>query len=255
MPLAISRLKRIIPVGRLILVGPKGIFPRLESQVDVFVGFDEPNVGKARGIGLKHVETESYASIDSDVLISQNWYKWCRKALKPEKVAAAQGFEKNISGIYSSLAEKWIRQGASFKGVRLPAGLGNTLLKTDVVRDVGMPVTAAFEDLELARRIRQAGYLWVCNLNLVSTHLKNDVDVWKHWARWAFLAGDGEMTKIQLKILLYDLSPLHAREKHTLSQEHMFDIAFRISYILGRIHSKLEVCTRRLPGFKNVRSK
>lgn len=236
-PTVVSRIRKNTPANRLILVGSNDVVKKFRHYVDYFIPFDEPNIGKARGLGLECVETRLYASIDSDVLICRNWYDWCRKAIDRENTGAAQGFEKNISGVYPVAVKRWLRRGASYQGVQLPCGLGNTLLKTEVVRKVGMPEKAAFEDVELAKRMKQAGYSWVSNLDLVSTHLKNDVDVWKHWARWACLAGDSELTRAQLKNLLFDLLLFRLREKSLIGPEYLFDIAFRLSYILGKIKS------------------
>ena len=186
LPYCVRSVRKHIPVNKLILVGPRN-GERLSSLADVFVPFDEKNVGKARAKGLEHVETKYHASVDSDVLVNSQWYRWCIETIQREDVGACQGYAKPVAKIYGRLDREFIKRGGLWgKGL---CGLANTLLRTSVVREVGMPQIPVHEDWALLRRIEQAGYKWISNIDLITDHLITDVDVWKHHILWGKKGG------------------------------------------------------------------
>lgn len=187
LPFCIKRVRKYIPVGALILVGPTSLDSQMKNLADVFLPLDERNVGKSRAKGLEYVETEFYASVDSDVLINPHWFEWCVKIIQPKDVGACQGYAKATGKIYSRMDEEFIRRGGMWgKGL---CGLANTLLKTVVVREVGMPEIPLHEDWNLLLRMKNAGYRWISNMELISDHLVTDVDVWKHHVLWGRKGG------------------------------------------------------------------
>lgn len=187
LPVCIKRVRQHIPVNLLILIGPRNLDPEMRSLADIFVGAEEKNVGRSRAKGLEQVQSEFFASIDSDVLISPRWYKWCIGAIQPKDVGACQGYAKAVAKIYGALDERFIKSGGMWgKGL---CGLANTLLKTEVVREVGMPQIPLHEDWNLLLRMENAGYRWISNMNLISDHLVTDVDMWKHHILWGRRGG------------------------------------------------------------------
>ncbi len=133
-------------------------------------------VGRARRIGLQHVDTEYYASIDADVVISANWYRWCSNILRNPKVAACQGWAKPTARIFS----KW----ATPPNPALYATLGDTMLRTEAIRKVGISDEPKDEDVLLRKELNEAGYLWVVNPAVISAHLLSDEDVLQHCYWW-----------------------------------------------------------------------
>lgn len=214
--LCLKHLHKNITVNNLILIAPSNIEDRLQNLSDVFVKFDEKNVGAARDEGLKFVETEYYASVDADVLVTPEWFNWCIQTIQQPKVGACQGYARHIfAKYYDKIQVAYIKRGG--KHGRGFAGLGNTMLKTEVVRQVGMPRIKVEEDWMLRDRVEEAGYKWISNINVVCPHLKTDVDVWKHSVWWGSMKGK-VMFRKQLKLLGRNLMkaffiPKNRREK------------------------------------------
>lgn len=254
LPFCVRRVRKYVPVNRLIMVGPENLGQKVRNLADVFVPFNERNIGKARAKGLEYVETEYYASIDSDVLINPNWYKWCMKTIRHEDVGACQGYAKAIAKIYGRHEEDFIRRGGLWG--KSNCSLGNTLLKTDVVRELGMPQISLHEDWNLLLRMENAGYRWVSNIDLVSVHLITDVDVWKHHISWGrkeevrpvfqVYGVETSAKKICLPERIFSRFPALSNVyqigyyssvglfKHPL-KENLFEIACRFFMIYGRI--------------------
>lgn len=178
----VDSIRKNMAVNKLILVAPK-ILDSLVQFPDIeWIICDERNVGKKRALGLKRVTTPYYASIDSDVLITRKWYNWCMATIRRKGVGACEGFPQDLGKYYPKILLDSIRNGGH-------AGLGNTMLKTSVVRMVGMPENRYGEDWELRLRIERTGNKWIMNENVICYHLKSDVDVLKSDAKWAEIAG------------------------------------------------------------------
>jgi len=218
----IAHVRQYIPVNNLILVAPTSIANIVAPFADIVVSFDEANTGKARKKGLELVQTDVYASIDSDVLINPDWFNWCFNTIQNPSVGACQGYAKPIAKIYGRSHERWIRTGPVCDGVPLPCDLGNALLKTEIVHRIGMPSLRAKEDLELYRRMRQIGYKWITNVNLVSVHLKTDLDLLKHTIRWKRRGGAN--LKDYVKKIPYRATQL-TRTEHVSGQANFLDMA------------------------------
>jgi hypothetical protein len=182
LPYAIRAARRIIPINNLILVTTGNFLNEAKKLGNICVGFDEPNIGKARAEGLTHVKTLVYIGIDSDVQVTPEWFRWCSKTILQSDVAACQGWERTMGKYDPIVKEKIIR-----KRKNRFCGLGNTFLKTDIVKKVGMPTIGADEDVFLRDRIEALGYRWVSNVDVICHHIKNDVDLWKSYARFARL--------------------------------------------------------------------
>lgn len=167
-----------IPVSRLIMpsANPSPKTKRRIAELADIPTFDEAAIGAGlcRNLGLREVETEYYASIDADTAIRQEWYPWCTETLREPKVAACQGYSKPLS----RLLDKFVRIESLDPGHY--ADLGNTMLRTDVVKKVGMPMEPTLEDHLLHDRITRGGYLWIVNPELYSDHLQNELDVLRH---------------------------------------------------------------------------
>ncbi len=148
---------------------------RISELADVPL-FDAMAIGAGlcRNLGLREVETEYYASIDADTAVRDEWYTWCIQAIREPDVAACQGYSKPLS----RLLDRFIELEALDRGTY--ADLGNTLLRTDVVRDVGMPTDPMMEDHILHDRLTSRGYRWMVNKDLSSDHLLNELDVLWH---------------------------------------------------------------------------
>lgn len=167
----------IIPTANASAVGVKEVSKLADIPI-----FDESvrGAGATRALGLNAVETEFYGSIDADVVISPKWYDWCINKIQQPSVGACQGYQKPIG----KLCDRW------YESLMLRRGhcdQGNTLLRTQLVRDVGMPVEIQSEDALLRERFAQRGYAWIVNPNLVSTHIQSDLEFFSHWYSYGSL--------------------------------------------------------------------
>jgi len=101
-----------------------------------------------------------------------------------------------------------------------------------LVRKLGIPELRVGEDWALRLKMEKCGYKWISNMNLVCTHLKTDVDVWKHAIWWGKMGGE-----VDLLNSLHQLG-YHATKgllKHKIS-ENLFGIALEIFMIYGRLN-------------------
>lgn len=166
-----------IPVNNLIIVVGKSVDKTLEvaeKYAHLVIEEETNTIGSARDLGLKHVETKFYASIDSDVIISPEWYNWCIKTIcENPSVGACEGYVKPFGHHYYDF-----QYSLKDKGY---CSLGNTLLRTKLIKEVGMPHEPYEEDMYLRERIERRNYNWAVNFDVVSTHLVNDVDIFRHY--------------------------------------------------------------------------
>ncbi|MHA1774701.1 MAG: glycosyltransferase [Candidatus Heimdallarchaeota archaeon] len=177
----LSAIRECMEVNNLIVVYSESKDNTLEiakSYSDIVLTVPKGNIGLARAVGLQEVKTPYYASVDSDVAVNREWNEWCIKTIQQKDVAACQGFAKPIARIYGSLYEKFLFEGRGLRG-RGFLCLGNTMLKTKIIKRVGMPRLHVGEDWELRKRIQKIGYKWISNIKIKTTHLKTDIDVIK----------------------------------------------------------------------------
>jgi hypothetical protein len=130
--------------------------------------------------------------------------------------------------IYEPIRQKWIfEKGGQFgKGF---ACLGNTLLKTRIIRKIGMPPIKVGEDWDLRLKVEAAGYKWLTNFNIKTNHLKNDVDIWKHAVWWARMGGNTNPLRCIVRIPYYLTFGLQQR---SLAQ-NLFLISLQIHFLFG----------------------
>lgn len=228
LPYCVRSMRKSIPNNRLILVTTKKFEKKAEKLADLVVVFNEKNVGKARNEGLKLVETPFYASIDSDVQVTPEWFNWCNKTIQKSDVAACQGYAKTMGKNHGVIQEKWIREKGE-PGKRFCC-LGNTILKTQIIRQVGMPLVRVEEDWQLRWRVEASGYKWVSNINVICPHLKTDVDAWKHAVWWGQMGGSVKVTRCLARIPYYLTFGMFQRS----IKQNLFLISFQAHLLYGR---------------------
>ncbi len=189
--LSLQAIEKCMNVNRIILIGPEHLKLKYKNWSSIDVVVSDANVGCKRSIGVDNVRTKYFACVDSDVIISKEWFDWCIKTISDETVGACEGFGKELGPHISRIRFREFERGKDW------LGLGCAMLRTDVVRKVGMPQKAYAEDLELMRRIRGVGYKWICNPYLTVQHLVTDVMYWKHCAKWGERGGSETMTPAQ----------------------------------------------------------
>lgn len=177
-------IEKSMSVKHIILVGPEDLRSRFKDWENVIIVVSYvKNVGRKRFLGLEYVTTEYYASIDSDVIVNEKWFRWCIQTIVKDRVGACEGIAIDIGKHIRRVYQQDIKHGKSW------LGLGATMLRTDIVRRVGMPEKKYAEDKELRHRIISNGYKWIFNPNVTCQHLVTDVMFLRHQARWGEVGG------------------------------------------------------------------
>jgi len=154
---------RNVPVGQLIAVDGYSTDRTLDilnqfnkKHHNVKVILDRGTRATARQQGIRHVSTEWFMFVDSDVVLCKNWYQ---KALKPvsERVGAVWGIE-----VWSTIQNQatlklflWITR----KIFEIRGGTHDTLTRTSAVADIEIPPNLhVFEDAYIKDWITKKGY-------------------------------------------------------------------------------------------------
>ncbi|MCJ7635054.1 glycosyltransferase family 2 protein [Candidatus Bathyarchaeota archaeon] len=153
-----------------------------------FVFNEGQGISDGANTALKHVETERFISFEQDLLLAHDWWRKIPVFLENSHVAAASGMRfadkpVGIRKLQQYVAKKyrgeaniasWLRnrQMAAFT---LGSTLDNTIYKTKIIKAIGgfpkIEVNAGV-DTTLAYRLKQAGYSWIVDYNVQSTHLR-----------------------------------------------------------------------------------
>lgn len=222
-----------VPLNKLIMVRPSKIsiaeasWPGLESMPHEVIFFDQKNIGAARAIGLKSVETEYYASMDSDVIVSKKWFDWCSETIQRKEVGACQGYARSAAKIFTPMNIAAIKRvgGTGF------SCLGNTMLNTEIAKKVGIPEVPYGEDWRFRERMEKMNYKWISNLDIQCQHLRSDVDIWKHFIWWGQVDGVLTVPTILRHIGWYaTIGPLKEPLRYNL-----FNIAQELFLLYGKL--------------------
>jgi hypothetical protein len=130
-----------------------------------------PKTGVSSGANeaLRHVDTDTFASFEQDLLLSRAWWSKIPKQLN--------GNVAVVSGLRFSVSPKYLKT-LQIYGLKkfLPTTLDNTVWRTKVVRDVGgfpdSPTSAGVDTL-MMQKIRDGGWNWVVDRSVQSIHLQD----------------------------------------------------------------------------------
>ena len=142
---ALSAVYREIPVCHLIVIDANSN----DGTVDILREFPRVDLisgrwhlGKAREIGIKRVDTDLFAFVDSDVIVGTEWMKEMLAHMDDPGIGAVEGTGRP-TGMLKRLSESLARR------MGLPRErpyTGNTLLRTSAVRDIRLPDVLLYED-------------------------------------------------------------------------------------------------------------
>ena len=149
-----------------------------EEHGDVIVQDRGEGIGEAREVGLKSVETKFFAFVDADVIVTPAWAEWCLRTIKLPDVGACEGVAYPAGKYCAMIVEESLAGEAGY------CSLSSTMLKTEVVKEVGIPQLCFGEDWALRRRIWAAGYKWIVDANLRYIHLHTDWQGLRHRANF-----------------------------------------------------------------------
>lgn len=220
-----------VPVGNLIVVVGKSVDRTFEIAArfaNILVKDEGKGIGCARGEGLEHVKTRFYASIDSDVIVCPEWYYWCFKTMVENPlVGACEGYIKPFGRYYYKFQHTLRDKGY--------CSLGNTLLRSNLIREVGMPIEPYGEDWRLRERIERNGHEWIVNFDLVSTHLVTDIDIFRHYINFG-KKGKSSLVTLSKEVVL-SLKEFLASENPGISCR-AYILLLRLSHFYGLVSGK-----------------
>ena len=137
--------------------------------------YDTRSLGSARIKGLKEATTEWIGFVDSDVVISENWYSTIIKYID-EKAGAIQGRKLTVMDTFRKIEAKKIEK--TFKNGAYTIHRGergytdNTFIRREVALLADIENINAFEDFIITQTILENGYDWIC-VPVFSDHYEN----------------------------------------------------------------------------------
>jgi glycosyltransferase involved in cell wall biosynthesis len=171
-----------VPLNRLIVVDGYSTDRTLEivgefqdKYGNVLVTQDRGTRATARQKGINNVETDWFIFVDSDAVLCKDWFKKAEKHLS-QNVGAVWGIEvwstiKNPTILKIFL---WITR----KIFDLRGGTHDTLIRTDLVRDIKIPKGLhVFEDAYIKDWIEQKGYKLIACYDPYCVHYR-PASVW-----------------------------------------------------------------------------
>ena len=168
---------RNVPVGQLIAVDGYSTDRTLdilnqfnEKYGNVKVTYDRGTRATARQKGIRHVSTEWFMFVDSDVVLCRNWFQ---KAVKyiDKNVGSVWGIEI-WSTIQNQTALKlflWLTR----KIFEVRGGTHDTLIRTETVANIEIPKNLhVFEDAYIKKWIIGKGYKTIACYNPYCVHYR-----------------------------------------------------------------------------------
>jgi glycosyltransferase involved in cell wall biosynthesis len=212
---SITSIIRNIPLNKLIIIDSYSNDGTIESiklfkNINIIIVQNECGRGKAREIGIKNVETEWFAFIDSDVILEENWFSNIEKNIS-DKIGAIEGNVKSADGKIQKI-QQYMR------------GYTNcTLIRTNLVKDINIPFEInVFEDQYIRKYIEKKKYIWLkvaspCSLHLSrSDRLKDAYEI----GRWSSKYHLFPLWRYVTSFFLISIKRLFSREE-SLSRSFM----------------------------------
>jgi len=190
----LNRIDSVIPyecVNQKILVDDHSNDRTVEIARDFnWTVYENPSMGISAGANeaLRRVKSPFFISFEQDLLLAKDWWSRIPLHLESSKVAVASGVRfpdrpVGLKKLHQYLAKK-SRGEAKFVLHKIkeeqPYAYGktldNTICKTKVIRDLGgFPQVnrSSGVDVILAYEIADAGFRWVVDYDVQSTHLRH----------------------------------------------------------------------------------
>ena len=197
LPTVLKRIDRVIPddsVAQRIIVDDKSSdnTRKIARSFGWDVLFNEGGgISNGANTALKHVSSEYFVSFEQDLLLNAAWWKKISREMTDPKVAVVSGIRfadrpQGVKKLQQYVAKKykgekelapWLKS-RQMSAFTLGKTLDNTIYKTRIIREIGgFPKTQlnAGVDTLLAYAIDAAGYQWIVDYNVQSTHLRTSL--------------------------------------------------------------------------------
>jgi glycosyltransferase involved in cell wall biosynthesis len=173
----LSAIYRNVPVNRIIVVDGYSTDRTLDivkkfkrEHRSVLLIQDRGWRGRARQIGIEHVETEWFVFADSDVELCQGWFEKAKKFVTPQ-VGAVWGVEVWSVVKNPRFLPLFLRMTMSIFQAR--GGTHDLLLRRKVVEDIKIPDNLhSFEDAYIKEWINKKGYKVIGTYSPYCTHYR-----------------------------------------------------------------------------------
>lgn len=127
---------------------------------------------RAREVGISKVKTEWFLFVDSDVILSYNWYENA-KLYVTKDVGAIWGVNIDVIPRLNSRIFLKLQRLVAKQCFHLRGGTHDTLIRKSSVADIKIPEKLhTYEDAYLIKRIKKKGYKAVVGKNIFCLHLK-----------------------------------------------------------------------------------
>lgn len=158
-----------IPVHHLIVIdgySEDRTLKTVRQYPNVEIIQTKKSLGKSREIGIRKVDTEWFAFVDSDVVLKRGWLKTVEGMIGPE-VGAVEGLDRLVDPRRRAFQEGMEKLRKTLGKTYHPkksarAFTGDTLIRTELVKDITIPdCLKVYEDQYIREYIECQGYLWV----------------------------------------------------------------------------------------------
>ena len=194
LPFLIKRIRNQIPVNHLIIVdghSTDGTLQYAKRESDITLTQPNTGVGEARQIALENIETQIYASFDSDIHLPPEWYKTVSPNMK-ENVAVTS--TPVIFGKPGFKPLQKMYEFSYFQRMNEYPTLANSLQNTEIIRRLGgfNPKLLSGEDTDLMKRVKKSKYQWVIERRISVPHprtITEDLEHVKWWGNYFLVTG------------------------------------------------------------------
>lgn len=216
---------------------------------------EDRGLGAARNLGIRKSSSELVAMIDTDVVLTKDWYEHLLRHFENPRVAAVMGASIYGYGFLplQRLFEYWHWERSESWGCT------NTIFKRDFVLEVGnfdVTIRGAGEDYDLYKRILAAGYKWILDNEVVVYHPMTLSEYLCHLRWWATAAP--LIQELIVQVRAYSLFRIYCRSAYSILKS--FQESVRLSFIvhptmiLLRPVSQIVYVTAQLKELKKTRS-
>ena len=176
LPLVLERIDEVIPheaIGQKILVDDRST----DDSVEIAKEFNwdvyenrEGGIGCGANTALSKVRTDLFISVEQDVLLNRDWYDRISRHMARDNVAVAQGWRLSTNPTIRAFETF----GVEHLGADRLYSIDNNVYDTKVIRALGgFPTMVRYHvDAVLRSRVRDAGYAWLTDMSVVSTHIR-----------------------------------------------------------------------------------
>jgi len=168
-----------VPVNNLIVVdgfstdATRKILNEInEEHGNITVLNENGSRAKAREKGLRQVRTEWFMFVDSDVILSRDWFRKAEKSIKTD-VGAVWGVNIDVIPNVKDKRLLKLQRLIAKRCFKLRGGMHDTLIRREVLKEIRIPEQLhVYEDAYIMNWIKEKGYKVVIGNDIYCLHFK-----------------------------------------------------------------------------------